>query len=164
MRISLVVAMSKDRVIGNENALPWHLSADLKRFKAITMGKPILMGRKTHESIGRPLPGRENIVVTRNKDYSAPGCVVVTSVEQGMTAAAGAEELMVIGGAEIYRQMLPLADRMYVTMVHGSFAGDAFFPGWEPPDWKETSREEHQADEKNPHAYTFLVFQRRRDE
>ena len=127
MKISLIVAMAENRVIGVDNRMPWHLSADLKRFRKITSGNPIVMGRKTHESIGRPLPDRVNIVLTRDSSYQALGCIVVHNLEQAMRAAGEAAELMVVGGAGLYREFLPLADRIYLTLIHRAFDGDTFF-------------------------------------
>ena len=158
MRVSLVVAMSADRLIGQGGGLPWRLPADLRHFKSITMGKPILMGRKTHESIGKPLPGRENIVLTRDRSFRAEGCRVVHSIEEALAAAGANDELMVIGGAEIYRAFLDRADRMYMTLVEGEFRGDTHFPPYDEQAWKEVERESHEADEKNPYAFTFLTY------
>jgi dihydrofolate reductase len=160
MKISIVVAMAVNRVIGHENRLPWHLPADLKYFKQLTMGKPILMGRKTFESIGRPLPGRTNIVITRNESYTAEGCVVVHSIEAALKAAADSEEVMVIGGAEFYRQVLPYAGTLYITRVTGEFEGDTFFPELDDAEWHEVERSDFEADEKNPHAYSFVRLDR----
>jgi len=162
MTLSIVVAMGARRVIGNRNALPWHLPADLAHFKAITMGKPILMGRRTHESIGRPLPGRTNIVITRNRDYTAEGCSVVHSLEEAMQTVAGSGEIMIIGGAELYRQALPQVDILYLTCVEGEFEGDTFFPELDDAQWQETACENHAADEKNPYACRFLTLARKR--
>lgn len=159
MKISIVVAMADNRVIGHENRLPWHLPADLKHFKQITMGKPILMGRKTFESIGRPLPGRTNIVITRDESYTAEGCVVVHSIEAALKAA-DSEEVMVIGGAEFYQQALPHADTLYLTLVEGEFEGDTFFPELDDEEWREVERSGFDADEKNPHAYSFVRLDR----
>lgn len=161
MHISIIVAMDRNRVIGDKGSLPWHLPADLKRFKRLSMGRPILMGRKTHESIGRPLPGRENIILTRDASYSAPGCVVVHSVGDALSTAAGAEELLVIGGAEIYGALLPHADRMYVTHVDGAFEGDTCFPTFNEGDWEETAREHQPADETNALASDFVKLKRK---
>ncbi len=157
--ISLIVAVADHGVIGQQNALPWRLSGDLKRFKAVTMGKPIIMGRKTFDSIGKPLPGRANIVVTRQSDLQLPGCVVVSSLEQALTSVQ-ADEYMIIGGAEIYRQALPLAQRVYLTRVHANISGDAFFPVLEPSQWHETSREDAPADEQNQYAHSFITLER----
>jgi dihydrofolate reductase len=162
MRISLIVAMSRNRVIGSDNRLPWHLSADLKRFKAITMGKPILMGRKTHESIGRPLPGRTNIVLTGNPGYHAPGCLVVSSLGEAMDAAQGCEELMIIGGSSLYRRFLTDADRLYLTLIDQDFSGDTFFPEFDPADWVEVAREDVPDDPQAAFKYSFLILERRK--
>ena len=160
MNISIVVALAANRVIGNQNRLPWHLPADLQHFKKITMGKPILMGRKTWESIGRPLPGRTNIVITRDKNYVAEGCVVVHSMEAALQAAGDSAEVMVIGGAEFYRQALPYARTLYLTCVEGEFEGDTFFPELDDQDWREAERTDFEPDEKNPHAYSFVRMER----
>jgi dihydrofolate reductase len=160
MRIALVAAMSENRVIGRENRLPWRLSADLRHFKSLTMGKPVIMGRNTYESIGKPLPGRSNIVVTRNPDYRAQGCRVVHSLEQALEAAAGHAEVMVIGGADLYRQTLERADCLYLTLVKAELDGDAVFPEFEPRDWREVKRESHRADEKNEYDYDFVTLER----
>ena len=159
MRISLIVAMGENRVIGANNQMPWHLSADLKRFRQITMGKPMLMGRKTHESIGRPLPGRKNIVLTANPDYQAAGCVVVHSLDEALQEA-DAEELMVIGGAALYRECLPLAERLYLTLIHREFAGDTFFPEFDPAAWRETAREDIDHDPDSGLSYSFVTLDR----
>ena len=163
MKISVIVAMADNGVIGNKNRLPWHLPADLKHFKATTMGKPIIMGRKTWESIGRPLPGRTNIVVTRDPDYVADGCVVVHGIDAALAAAADDDEVMVIGGAEFYRQVLPRASTLYLTLVHDSFEGDAFFPELDGREWRELTREDFEPDADNPHAYSFVELERVED-
>ena len=160
MKISVIVAMADNGVIGNQNRLPWHLPADLKHFKATTMGKPIIMGRKTWESIGRPLPGRTNIVVTRDPDYVADGCVVVHGIDAALAAAADDDEVMVIGGAEFYRQVLPQASTLYLTLVHDSFEGDAFFPELDGREWRELTREDFEPDDNNTHAYSFVRLER----
>lgn len=139
--VSLIVAMTNDRVIGADNGLPWRLPADLKRFKAITMGKPILMGRKTWESIGRPLPGRRNIVISRNPEYVAEGAEVLASLEDALAASADAEEVMIMGGANIYEQALPLVDKMYLTLIDLDVAGDAHFPAFDMGDWQQVAEE-----------------------
>jgi len=158
--MELVVAAAENDVIGRGNALPWHLSADLRRFKAITLGHRILMGRKTQQSIGRPLPGRLNLVLSRSGGFAAPGCATVSSVEEALQAP-GAGPLMVIGGAEVYRLCLPLADRIHLTLVHARIAdGDAFFAGWRGPGWRETARERHEADEKNDYPCSFVTLER----
>ncbi len=156
--ISLIAAITPKLVIGNENQLPWQLPADLRYFKNMTLGKPIVMGRKTFESIGRALPGRRNIVVSRNRGYQAAGCDVVASV--GDALAIDGEEIMVIGGGKIYATALPYATRLYLTLIHQEFPGDTYFPQWRADEWKEISREDHPADEKNSVAYSFVVLSR----
>ena len=146
MTVSIIVAAATNNVIGVNGELPWHLSADLKRFKAITMGKPIVMGRLTHESIGKALPGRLNIVISRQPGYRAAGCEVVDSPDAALAVANDAEEIMVIGGGRIYAEMLPLADRIYLTRVHANPDGDAFFPDLDPAEWRITEREDFAAD------------------
>jgi dihydrofolate reductase len=161
MRISLVVAMAANRVIGRDNGLPWHLPADLQHFKRITMGKPILMGRRTWESIGRPLPGRTSIVITRDAGYSAPGCVVVHTIEAALQAAADCgDEAMVIGGAEFYRQVLPRANTLYLTRIHADFEGDTLFPELDESEWREVERSDCEPDGKNPYRYSFIRLDR----
>ncbi len=168
MRVCLVVAMARNHVIGRDGGLPWHISADLRRFKRITMGKPVIMGRKTFESIGRPLPGRHNIVITRDPNYSKEGIVVVPDLETALIAAArfnrtsGESEIMTIGGGEIYRQALPLAERIYMTEVAAEPDGDAFFPALSKSDWREVAREDHDGKEEGAeHPYSFVVLERR---
>ena len=160
--ISLIAAMDENRLIGIDNRLPWQLPADLQYFRQVTMGKPILMGRKTYESIGRPLPGRMNIVLTSDPAFTADGCTVVHSVEEALNAAAGNDEVMVIGGASVYRHMLPIAQRLYMTLVHAQFEGDTHFPVIEPDEWREVERVDHPADERNAYHYSFVRYQRRR--
>jgi dihydrofolate reductase len=160
--ISLVVAASTNNVIGVAGGLPWHLTDDLKRFKALTMGKPIVMGRKTYESIGRALPGRQNIVITSQQDYSAEGCDVVASVDQALTVAAGAAEIMIIGGGEIYQLFLPQADRIYMTRVDVIVEGDTVFTDINPADWQEISREHHAAGDGNDHDFDIVIYSRNR--
>ena len=161
MKLSIIVAMSKNQVIGNENDLPWRLSSDLQHFKKITMGKPIVMGRKTHESIGRPLPGRANIIITRNLYYEADGCDVVHSTEEVKKLCQQHDEIMIMGGAEIYRYFLPLADRLYITEVHAEVEGDTVFPEFDPDEWIEVNREDLKADDRNQYDYSFVVFDRK---
>lgn len=158
MRISLIAALGNNRVIGKDNAMPWRLPADLKYFKRITLGKPIIMGRKTFDSIGRPLPGRTSIIVTRDPDYRAEGCVTVSSVDAALQAAEGAEEVMVIGGAELFKQILGRADRLYLTEIHADFAGDTHFPELDKAEWQEAERQDHTADTDNPYPYSFVVL------
>jgi len=154
--LSIIAAMDRKRLIGRENQLPWHLPADLQHFKKITMGKPIIMGRKTWESLGRPLPGRTNIVITRNQGYKAEGATVVHSLDAALLAAGDAEEAMIIGGANLYKQALPDADRLYLTKVDGEFEGDAWFPELDMSMWDPVQTEAHGPDEKNRHAYQFM--------
>ena len=158
--ISLIVAMDRNRLIGRGNALPWHLPADLQHFKATTMAKPVVMGRKTYESIGRPLPGRHNIVISRNAAFAAPGCTVVASLEAALRAAGAVAEIMIIGGAQLYAEALPHAQRIYLTRIDADFDGDAWFPALDATVWRECQCEEHPPDERNPHPYSFLVLER----
>ncbi|MEX1198030.1 MAG: type 3 dihydrofolate reductase [Pseudohongiellaceae bacterium] len=166
MRLALIWAMSRNRVIGRNNALPWYLPEDLKYFKRVTMGKPIIMGRKTWESIGRPLPGRSNIIVSRNTNFEAEGAKVVHSLDEAIKMAEnialinGGEEAVVMGGAEIYRQALPRADRLYLTQVHAEVEGDAFFPEFDIERWHELGREDFSASGPNPYDYSFVVLER----
>lgn len=159
--LSLIVAVGENSEIGRHGRMPWHLPADLKRFKALTLGKPVIMGRKTFEAIGKPLPERRNIVVTRNTALQIPGCETAASLTDALVLAAGAREIMLIGGAELYREGLPRAQRIYLTRVHARFEADTFFPMLDQADWRETAREDHVADERNPFAYTFLILERR---
>jgi len=147
--ISIIVAASTNNVIGAQGDLPWRLSDDLKRFKAVTMGKPIVMGRKTWESIGRALPGRQNIVITRQEDFVADGCDVVASVAAAISAAGDVDEIMVIGGSQVYELFLPEARRLYLTRVQADVDGDAFFPAVDESEWHLVSDEAHSADERN---------------
>jgi len=158
--LSLIWAMDRNRLIGKENALPWRLPADMAWFKKSTMGKPILMGRKTYESIGRPLPGRTNLILTRQPDLNIEGCKVIHSLEEALAAVPNAEEVMVMGGAEIYTLLLDRAERLYITEIDGSFEGDAWFPEFDRAAWCEVHREEHQPDDKNPYPYSFIILKR----
>ncbi|MBB6444601.1 dihydrofolate reductase [Bacillus benzoevorans] len=159
--ISFIVAMDKNRVIGKDNQLPWHLPADLKFFKKTTMGHPIVMGRKTHESIGKPLPGRENIIVTRNEYYHPEGCTVIHSpAELKSLEAEKQEEVFVIGGAEVFNTVFPIADRLYITVIEHEFAGDTNFPEFDESDWTLVSSEKGETDEKNPYEYSFNIYER----
>ncbi|WP_026611121.1 dihydrofolate reductase [Methylocaldum szegediense] len=162
MKISLIVAMSENRVIGVDNRMPWHLSSDLKRFKRITMGKPLIMGRRTHESIGRPLPGRKNIVLTTDRTYTAPGCVVAHSLEDALEEA-NADEVMVIGGSSLYEKLLPTADRLYLTLIHRAFTGDTFFPQIKWDEWTEIERLDVEDDPDSGLSYSFLILERKTD-
>jgi dihydrofolate reductase len=160
--ITLIVAVADNGVIGRDNALPWHLPEDLKRFKRLTMGKPMIMGRKTFESIGKPLPGRRNIVVTRDPNYHREGVEVVHGTAEALAATAGAPELMVIGGAELFRVFLPLAGRIHLTRVHGNIEGDVVWPALDNRQWEVTGRERHEADDRHAHAMTFEVWEKRK--
>lgn len=160
MRISLIVAMAENRVIGTRNELPWHLSADLKRFKSLTMGHPLVMGRRTHESIGRPLPGRMNIVLTSIPNYLAPGCIVVHSVPEALARAEPAPECFVIGGAVLYAAFLPRAARIHLTEIHHAYAGDVYFPEFDRSAWREVEREDIDHDPAFPHRYSFVRLER----
>ncbi|WP_075982026.1 dihydrofolate reductase [Bacillus massilinigeriensis] len=160
--ISLLWAMDENRVIGKNNELPWHLPEDLKYFKRVTMGHPIIMGRKTYESIGRPLPGRENIIMTRNQDYKMDGCQIMSSVDELLRFnKAQNDEVFVIGGAEIFKEVLPFADRLYLTQIHEAFPGDTFFPEIKMDEWKLISSEKGIKNEKNPFDYEFLVYEKK---
>lgn len=156
--ISFVVAMDENRAIGKDNDLPWYLPNDLKHFKNVTMGKPIVMGRKTYESIGKPLPGRENIVVTRDDNYKAEGTTVVHSVDEVMQKEA--EEICVIGGTEIFKLFMPVADYLYVTEIHHSFEADTYFPEIGRDEWREVSRKSGIVDEKNKYPHDFVEYEK----
>lgn len=156
--ISLIAAMANNRVIGKDNQMPWHLPADLGHFKAITLGKPIIMGRKTYESIGRPLPGRKNIVISRDKSYKLEGCETASSLEEAITLVSEAEEIMIIGGGNLYAQALPHADKLYLTFIDLDVDGDTRFPKYEDLKLTEIKREKYLKDEKNPYDYQFVDF------
>lgn len=158
--LSLCVAMDKNRLIGNNNALPWYLPADLKHFRAVTMGKPIIMGRKTYESIGRPLPGRKNIILSHNPTLAIAGCIVLHNLEDVLAFSKHDEESIVIGGATLYQKFLPNIQRMYVTWVHAQLVGDTYFPNYAPEQWQEINRQDHPADAKNAYPYSFTIQER----
>lgn len=161
MHISIIVAMAHHRVIGLKNQMPWHLPADLKHFKAVTMGKPMIMGRKTFESIGRPLPGRLNIVITRNLDWHADGVTTVHSLGDALIAAGAVDEVMIIGGGHLYAEALPKANRLYLTQIDLLVPeADTWFPAYETSDWQVVHEDFHQPDDKNPHAYCFQTLER----
>jgi dihydrofolate reductase len=160
MRISIVVIITENGAIGKDNALLVRLPDDLKYFKAITMGKPIVMGRKTYDSIGRPLPGRMNIVISRQVDLVIAGCTVVASLTDAIKAAGDVAEIAIVGGAGIYRQALPLANTLYLTQIHASLAGDVFFPPLVTSQWRETYREDHAADERHAYPFSFITLER----
>ena len=163
MVISFIVATSENNVIGKDNKLPWCLPTDMRYFKNVTWGMPVIMGRKSFESLGKALKGRTNIVVTRNKDWKAEDVQVVQTIDRAITLAAqtDAREIFIIGGAEIFRSALPSADRIYLTLVHGNFEGDAFFPEMEKGEWKLISNRHCAADTKNPYALSFQVWERK---
>jgi len=158
--LSLIVAMSLNRVIGHANRLPWHLPADLQFFKRMTLGKPIVMGRKTFESIGRPLPDRVNIVITRQRDYWAEGCQVAHSLPQALALAEPAAEIIVIGGASLYVQVLERVERIYLTLVAAELEGDTWFPELDWAQWRQRWREDHPADARHTHPYSFILLER----
>ena len=160
MIISLIWGQDRNRLIGRENALPWRLPADMAWFKKNTMGKPILMGRKTYESIGRPLPGRTNLILTRRADIQIEGCMVVHSLDEAKAVVPEADEMMVMGGAEIYALLFDQAERLYITEIDAEFEGDAWFPEFDRSAWKEVFCESHQADEKNAYPYAFRILER----
>lgn len=159
-RLSLIVAMSRNRVIGADGKIPWHLPGELKLFKDLTMGHPIIMGRKTWESIGRLLPGRITVIVTRQPGYDVPGAIVAHSLQEAIAARGDDDEIFVIGGAEIFREALPLADRVYLTTVDAEVAGDTLMPRFEGPGWRETSSRSFPADERNRYPYSLAVHER----
>ncbi len=159
MKISLIVAKSKNNVIGKNNQLPWHLPADLKHFKTITMGKPIVMGRKTFDSIGKPLPGRRNIIISRDKNFYAHGCDVFHSIDDALYAVKNEKEVMIIGGENLFLQLLDRAQCIYMTIIDAEFEGDAFFPELNNA-WKLISEEKFLLDEKNVYAYRFLIYKK----
>ncbi len=158
--ISMIAAMADNNVIGVRNSLPWNLPADMRHFREMTSGKAVIMGSRTYESIGKLLPNRRNIIVTIDKDQKVPGAELVYSIQEAVDAVKGEKEAMVIGGASIYRQFLPMADRIYLTVIDGKFEGDAFFPEIDMKQWKMASEEKHGADEKNSHPYSFRVYER----
>lgn len=153
--------MDENRLIGNDNALPWHLPADLAYFKKTTMNKPILMGRKTFESIGRPLPGRRNIIISRDSTYQVEGCETANSIQAALDLVQEHAEAMLIGGASLYQQTMELAGALYITEIHGQFEGDSWFPAIDPAVWQESFREEHTADDRNKFDYAFVKYLRK---
>jgi dihydrofolate reductase len=159
--VSLVVAMADNGVIGRGNALPWRLPADLRRFRSVTLGKPVLMGRRTFESIGRALPDRVNLVLTRDTRWAADGARAVRTVQEALERARECPELVAIGGAEVYRLMLPLAQRIYLTRVHAAVAGDTFFPAFDPGEWRDVECSAQAADERHAYPLTFATLERR---
>jgi dihydrofolate reductase len=160
MIISIIAAMDRNNLIGNNNQLPWHLPADFAHFKSVTMGKPIIMGRKTFESIGKPLPGRTNIVLSRNAKTQFEGVICVTAFEDALAVAADADEVMVIGGSSIYEMLLPQINRMYFTFVDAAFEGDAWFPDYDEKEWVEIDSVTRQADDKNKYSCRFVTLEK----
>ncbi len=162
MVISMIAAMDKNRLIGNGPDIPWQLPADRRHFRDMTIGKPVVMGRKTFETLKRPLGKRQNIILTRNTAYKAPeGCIVVHSVEEVLNVCKDSEELMICGGAPIYEAFLAHADRLYLTQVHATFEGDVYFPAFDMEAWREVKRIDGESDEKNPYSYSFLFLERK---
>jgi dihydrofolate reductase len=162
MIISLVAAFGKNRELGLRNRLLWNLPDDMKQFRKVTTGKPVIMGRKTFESIGHALPNRQNIVISRDETYRAPKCTVVSSLVDAFAATRPAKEVCVIGGGEIYKLALPFSTKMYITLVHEKFDADAFFPRFSSKDWNIISSERHAADERHPYTFTFEVLERKK--
>lgn len=159
--LSLIVAAGENNEIGKAGKMPWHLPADLRHFKTVTLGKPVIMGRRTFESIGKPLPERRNIVVTRDQKWRTAGCEVAHSLPEALVMAAGEPEIMLIGGGQLYREAVPRAQRIYLTRVHAEFNADTFFPTLDMAQWREIAREAHPADERNAYACSFLVLERK---
>ena len=160
MKLSLIVAMASNRTIGINKQMPWHLSADLKHFKKTTLGYPIIMGRKTFESIGRPLPGRQNIIISRDPNYQQAGCLVFNDLEAALNSCSKEEEVFVIGGATLYEATLAYADRLYITQIQQDFAGDTWFPAIDKSQWQESAREDISDDKSVEFDYSFVVYQR----
>jgi dihydrofolate reductase len=164
MKLSLIVAMAQNRVIGQNKQMPWHLSADLKKFKQITMGSPIIMGRKTFEAIGRPLPGRENIIVSRNRDYTVENCTVCLSVDEAINRCCQQDrEVFVIGGATLYQQTMQQADRLYLTQIHRDFVGDTYFPEIDQSQWMIQEQSIVENDPDVDFSYSFIVMEKKVD-
>jgi len=159
-RISIIVAMAQNRTIGINNTLPWRCPADLKHYKALTMGHHMIMGRKTFDSIGKPLPGRTTVVVTRNPELKIDGCIVTHSLNQAIAACTGDEEIFIVGGAELYAQALPLADTIYLTEIQQDVSGDAHFPAFNQEQWREIACEAHTQEAPQPLTYHFVTLQR----
>ncbi len=162
IRYTIIAALSENRVIGRNGTLPWRMPADLAHFKRLSMGHPILMGRKNHEDIGRPLPGRSNIILTRQEGFQAQSCIVVHHLNEVESVVPDDSEIMVIGGAEIYAKLMPRANRIYFTIIHANIDGDTFFPEFNQAEWEETGRQDHLADKKNPYPYSFVTLERKK--
>ena len=162
MIISFVVAMSKNRVIGKDNSIPWNMPADFKHMRELTIGKPLIMGRKTHESIGKPLPNRTNIILTRDKNYKSEGCTVVHSVEDALNAAEGAKEAIIFGGEDIYKLFLSKADKMYLTIIDAEIDGDTYFPEFKLANWEEIYHIHHPKDDRHTHDFSFVTLEKKK--
>ena len=160
MKISIIVALSENNVVGINNQLPWHLSADLKRVKSLTMGHHLIMGRKTHESIGKPLPGRTNVIITRNRNYRSEGCTVVSGLKEALEISKSDSEVFIFGGGEIFLEALPLVNKIYMTRIHHHMDGDTHFPELNASEWKEISRQDFEADEKNNFNFSFIELEK----
>ncbi|MBU2545168.1 type 3 dihydrofolate reductase [Patescibacteria group bacterium] len=160
MIISIIAAVADNMIIGKNNSLPWSLPADLEYFKKNTLGKPVIMGAKTFQSIGKILPDRKNIILSFDKDYKVEGCATVTSIEDALKEVGENEEVMIAGGASIYKQFLPLANKLYLTFIHHDFEGDTYFPEFDINQWKEVKRIDNEADEKNPYSYSFVILEK----
>ncbi len=160
--LSIIVAVSENNVVGKENKLPWKLSADLRRLKSLTMGHHIIMGRKTWESLGRPLPGRINVIITSDKNYIAEGGVVVHSLKEALTVSSFDDEIFIFGGGKIFKEAMPQVQKIYMTKVHSIIEGDIYFPVFNMKEWNETAREDFKADEKNQYDYSFVILERRK--
>jgi len=162
MMISIIVAVAEHNVIGKDNKLIWHLPKDLKHFKETTTGHFVIQGRKTYESFGKPLPNRTNVIITRDKNYKAEGCIVVNSLQEALDIAINEKEVFIIGGGKIYEQAMSIADRIYLTKVHHSFEGDTFFPEINIKEWAEKSRQDYNPDEKNKYPFSIIILERRK--
>lgn len=160
--VTIIAAVGRNRALGKDNDLIWHLPADLRRFKSLTRGHHVIMGRKTFESLGKPLPKRTNVIVSRNPDYRAEGCIVVNSLEKALEIAQSDPNPFILGGAEIYRQALSFADHMDLTFVHEEFEADAFFPEFDPEEWELMGREDFNKDDENPFDYSFVQYKKRK--
>lgn len=160
MSVSIIVAFDENRLIGRDNQLPWHLPADLKHFKEITMGHHMIMGRRTFESIGKALPGRTSVVITRQLDLQFEGCIMASSLEDAIQKCPANEDVFVIGGADVFNQAMRLCDKLHTTLIHHQFEGDTHFPELDPKVWQVTSRVDYQPDEKNPWSYSYIDYKR----
>ncbi|MDO8436032.1 MAG: dihydrofolate reductase [bacterium] len=165
MLISIIVAIGNNQVIGIKNSLPWNLPADMEHFRSLTVGKPIIMGQKTFESIGKALPLRTNIILTLDKSFHAPNCITAYSIDEALQIAqnTGAKEVMICGGVSIYKQFLPLAGRLYLTFIDGNFEGDAYFPEFDYNEWEEVERVSNEPDKNNAYRYSFVVLQKKKN-